>query len=97
METSEVLLRPIITEKSMRGANTGWYTFAVLQAASKEEIKKAVEGQFKVKVLKVKTIILKGKRRRVGKRREEIKESPWKKAVVKLGSEQKIDLFEVAK
>ena len=97
MEPNKVLTKAIITEKSMNDAASGWYTFAVRQRASKGEIKKAVESQFKVDVLNVRTIVVKGKSKRVGRRRQEVKLSPWKKAKVKLGPEQKIDLFEVSK
>ena len=97
MDLNQVLLRPIITEKSMKDAASGWYTFAVAKEASKREIKKAVETEFKVQVVQVKTLIIKGKTQRVGKKREEVRQSPWKKAHVKLKAEQKIDLFEVTK
>lgn len=97
MELTQILIKPIITEKSMKDASLGWYTFSVNRAANKKEIKKAVEDQFKVNVLMVKTQTVKGKTKRVGRRRQEVKGSPWKKAIVKLGAEQKIDLFEVSK
>lgn len=97
MEVQQVLVKPVITEKSMQDAGLGWYTFAVARIANKKEIQKAVEGQFKVNVLAVKTITMKGKTRRVGRQRREVKGSSWKKAIVKLAPEQKIDLFEVSK
>lgn len=96
MET-QILTRPIISEKSLNQAALGWYTFAVAPQARKPEIKKAVEETFGVKVLAVKTMIVKGKKRRVGRRQRLITTSPWKKALVKLPTEQKIDLFEVKK
>ncbi|MDP3998817.1 MAG: 50S ribosomal protein L23 [bacterium] len=95
MEQSQIIIKPIITEKSMRDAASGWYTFAVLVKANKGQIGKAVKEQFKVNVLAVRTLTMKGKTKRVGRRRAEIKLSPWKKAIVRLGPEQKIDLFEV--
>ena len=97
MELTQVLLKPFITEKSMNEAASGWYTFAVARRANKYEIKKAVESQFKVNVLAVKTLTIKGKSQRVGRRRVKVKESPWKKARVLLGPEQKIELFEAGK
>lgn len=97
MDQGRVLIKPIITEKSMQDANSGWYTFAVVKEANKEVIKKAVEDQFKVDVLGVRTLIMKGKSKRVGRRRQAVKTSSWKKAKVLLGPEQKIDLFEVNK
>jgi len=95
MENSQILIRPIISEKSLNAAASGWYTFAVVPKARKPEIKKAVEEMFGVKVLAIKTMIIKGKTVKVGRRRLELKRSSWKKAIVKLPQEQKIDLFEV--
>lgn len=95
MDLNQVLQKPIITEKSLAEAQRGQYTFAVTKDATKREVKKAVENQFKVRVVGIKTMIIKGKTRRVGRRRQEIKRSPWKKAIVQLLPEQKIDLFEV--
>lgn len=97
MKLSEILLKPVITEKSMSDATSGWYTFVVGNGASKKEIKEAVEAQFKVNVLGVRTLVMKGKSKRVGRRRLPVKVSPWKKAKVLLGPEQKINLFEVGK
>jgi len=93
----EILIRPIISEKSLNQAGLGWYTFAVQTKARKPAIKKAVEKTFGVKVLKVKTMIIKGKTKRIGRRLKKIKTSSWKKAQVLLPKEQKIDLFEVSK
>ncbi|RJQ38709.1 50S ribosomal protein L23, partial [Candidatus Microgenomates bacterium] len=57
---------------------------------------KAVEKKFKVNVLSVSTHIVKGKNRRVGARRAEVRLSNWKKAIVQVAKGQKIDLFDVA-
>lgn len=90
-----VLKRPIITEKSMNDAAVGRYTFEVAYYATKNEIRKAVEEQFKVNVVKVKTIKMKGKVRRSGRMRVPTVLKNWKKAVVHLKAEQKIDVFEM--
>lgn len=95
METSQILIKPIISEKSLNQAASGWYTFAVKIEATKPEIKKAVQDAFGVKVLDVKTMIIKGKKKRVGRRLRQILSSSWKKATVLLPQDQKIDLFEV--
>lgn len=95
MEQTEILIQPIITEKSMDEAGKGRFTFMVVKEATKPQIKKAVENQFKVNVLSVQTLIVKGKRGRGGKRRTVIKRSPAKKAIVKLAPGQRIDFFEV--
>lgn len=94
MENRQILIRPIITEKSLAQTAAGWYTFAVTLSAKKSTIKKAIEAAFAVKVLSVQTIRMKGKKVRTGRRRLESEKSAWKKAMIKLPLEQKIDLFE---
>ena len=79
----------------MDEAGGGRFTFVVGKTASKPEIKKAVEEQFKVHVVSVKTLIAKGKRGKVGKKRTQIAYSSMKKAIVKLKEGQKIELFDV--
>ena len=86
-----VLVRPIITEKSMTGTNTGRYTFAVAKAATKQEIAQADAESFKVDVVAVNTATVKGKVRKVGKRVG--KQSDWKKAVVTLAEGQRIERY----
>ena len=94
MDSSDILKRPIITEKSMKEASLGRFTFEVNLRARKPEIRMAIEEKFNVNVRGIETIIVKGRKKRVGKRRILAKLSPWKKAIVKLTSGQKIDLFE---
>jgi len=96
MDLAQVLIGPIITEKSMQQVGTGEYTFKVRSKATKKNIAQAVEKFFKVDVRSVRTISVKGKKRRVGRFRQEIKLPDWKKAIVKLAPEQKIDVFELA-
>ncbi|HPX93298.1 MAG TPA: 50S ribosomal protein L23 [Bacillota bacterium] len=76
----DVILRPIITERSMEDTMLGKYTFAVARDASKTEIGKACELLFEVKVLQVNTMNLSGKKRRMGKTSG--RTASWKKAVV---------------
>lgn len=90
-----VLISPIITERSMADAQKGKFTFAVAISATKTVVKKAVEEQFKVNVLKVSTVTVKGRTKRVGKKRTEKVISPWKKAIVALQEGQKIELFDL--
>lgn len=90
-----ILLKPLITERSLKDAAVGRFTFAVALAATKPQIAQAVSGQFKVHVINVKTAIVKGKSRRAGKRRLSIRVASWKKAIVSLKTGEKIDLFEV--
>jgi len=91
MRGTLVLLRPVITEKSMTETNTGRYTFAVVKDASKLEIAQAVAEAFKVDVVAVNTSTVRGKSRRVGKRVG--KKSDWKKAIVTLAAGQRIERY----
>lgn len=92
---TNILIKPIITEKSMQDAASHRYTFAVAISANKAEIAKEVVKSFGVKVLKVKTSVIKGKMRRAGKMRREIQTASWKKATVEVRPEDKIALFDV--
>jgi len=62
----EVILHPVITERSTDNARMGRYTFAVAQDANKIAIKQAVEAIYRVEVLKVNVMNVRGKRRRLG-------------------------------
>ena len=89
----DILIRPIITEKSMDQVADKKYTFEVHKSANKIQIKKAVEEVFKVKVEKVTTINYIGKPKRMGVHQG--KRADWKKAIVKLSADSKtIELFE---
>jgi large subunit ribosomal protein L23 len=94
MNTLNVILGPIITEKSMNDATKGRYTFAVAKDSTKKEIKKAVEEKFKVNVLKVATITVKGRSSKTGVKRIETVKQPFKKAITLLKTGQKISIFE---
>ena len=96
MDRENIIIKPIITEKSMQDAAAGKFTFQVLKTADKKTIRRAVEEKFKVNTVGISTIIIKGKKRRVGARRVEVLQSPYKKAVIALKTGQKIDLFDVA-
>lgn len=95
MNIRDVIISPVITEKSMRDASLGRFTFKVALGANKPVIKSAIEQKFKVKVLRVFVNIVKGKTDRVGVRRSEVVKSSWKKATVQLAKDQKIALFDV--
>jgi large subunit ribosomal protein L23 len=95
MNARDVIIAPVITEKSMKDANLGRYTFKVLLSANKPLIKQVVQEKFKVKVLKIMVSIVKGKTDRRGVKREEFVKSSWKKATVQLAKDQKIGLFDV--
>jgi large subunit ribosomal protein L23 len=88
-----VLLRPVISEKSVIETERNNYTFAVARGANKFQIKAAVEDQFKVDVLGVRVLTVKPKQKRRGRR--QLGTVPgWRKAVVTIGEGQKIELFE---
>ena len=80
MLPEEIILAPVITEKSNDDVQFGKYTFKVNKKATKVDVKRAVEKLFEVKVLKVNTMTVKGKEKRVG--RSVGKTSNWKKAIV---------------
>lgn len=93
-EPYEILRQPVITEKSMDGIALNKYTFEVALDANKIEIANAVETIHNVKVVKVNTVKVKGKTRRVG-RYPQGKTVDRKKAIVTLAPGQRIaELFE---
>jgi large subunit ribosomal protein L23 len=87
-----IIIRPLITEQGMHFANVkGMYSFEVNKKANKQQIKKAVENIYSVKVDKVRTANRKGKYRRRGGTAGMT--AAWKKAVVFLEPDYHIDLF----
>ena len=92
MNAYDIIIAPIISEKSMTMLADQKYTFKVNANANKIEIKKAVEEIFKVEVEKVTTLNVIGKNKRVGV--HEGKKSDWKKAIVKLKGTKTIEFFE---
>ncbi len=90
----DIVIRPVITEQSMEDLDIKKYVFEVARDANKIEIKKAIEEIFDVKVIRVNTCIVPGKKKRVGAQRSGYT-SEWKKAVVKLSRHSKnIEIFE---
>lgn len=88
----DIIISPIISEKSMDMIQDKKYTFKVSKKANKIEIKKAVEEIFKVEVEKVTTLNVMGKMKRVGVHQG--KTPDWKKAIVKLKGTKTIEFFE---
>jgi large subunit ribosomal protein L23 len=89
----DIVIKPVITEKSMDGLQEGKYTFKVAVDANKTEIKSAVEKLFGVKVAKVNTMNCSGRTKRVG--RYVGKTADWKKAIVTLTEDSKtIEFFD---
>jgi len=85
---TQILERPIITEKSVRASMNGRYTFRCRKAANKIEIRDAVEKAYEVKVASVNTMVVKGKTKRSVKGRPG-KTADWKKAIVTLAPDSK--------
>ena len=95
----EIILRPVISEKSITESSRGKYTFAVHTDANKIQIKAAVEELYKkdgVTVVSVNVLTTKAKEKRRGTRRGRIvgHTTPWRKAIVTLAPGQKIEFFE---
>ena len=89
----DIILAPVVTERSMTGFADKKYTFRVANDATKVDIARAVEQKFGVKVAKVNTVNVRGHVRRMG--RYEGMTAAWKKAVVTLDKDSKtIDFFD---
>lgn len=91
--TRDVLIQPWITEKSLGLAGKGWFSFVVSLQSTKPQVADAVEKQFKVHVVDVRTTRIPGKTKRAGKQRTLITNPSRKKALVRLKSGEKIELF----
>lgn len=90
----DIIVRPIITEKSSKLMAMNKYTFEVLPQANKIDIRHAVEEVFKVKVVSVHTMKIKGKPKRMGRFFGHSRS--WKKAIVSLKPGERIEFFEGA-
>lgn len=92
LEPHQVLLKPLVTEKGVhRASRNNQYAFQIHRDATKIDVKKAVESLFDVKVTKVRTQTRKGKSRRF--RYKIGRTSDWKKAIVSLQEDHRIDFF----
>ena len=94
MEARDVIIAPLITEKSMTGTVVQQYTFEVNAHATKTQIKSAVAEIFGVTVVKINTVNVMGKKKNFARkgRRSSGSQSDWKKAIVTLAPGQKIAL-----
>ena len=88
----EIIRRPVVTEKSTLLQDEDRYTFEVATSATKLQVKEAVQEAFNVEVLKVNTMMIRGKRKRLGPRFATSRS--WKKAVVQLAPGNTITIFE---
>jgi large subunit ribosomal protein L23 len=99
LSAADIILRPVVSEKSIDESTRGKYTFAVHPDANKIQIKAAVEELYKkegVSVVAVNVLTTKAKEKRRGTRRGRIvgHTTPWRKAIVTLAPGQKIEFFE---
>jgi len=94
MTSRDIIVAPVITEKSMAGTALQQYSFEVHGAATKTQIKSAIREIFKVEVVKINTVNVLGKSKNFARRgnRTSGKQSDWKKAIVTLAPGQKIEL-----
>jgi large subunit ribosomal protein L23 len=94
MESRDVVIAPLITEKSMSGTVQQQYAFEVHPRATKTQIRHAIEEIFKVSVTKVNTVNVGGKQKNFARRgvRTSGKQPDWKKAIVTLKPGEKIEL-----
>ncbi len=94
MTARDIIIAPVITEKSMAGTATQQYTFEVHSSASKTQIKSAIREIFKVDVVKINTVNVGGKTKNFSRRgmRTSGKQSDWKKAIITLAAGQKIEV-----
>ena len=94
MNQHDVLVKPVISEKSYGLMDGGAYVFVVDPRASKVEIRQAVESAFGVRVASVNTMVRKGKRKRSRRAATFGRRPDTKRAVVRLAGDDRIDLFE---
>lgn len=92
MEARDIIIRPVITEHSYDGMESGVYTFEVAKSANKVQIRQAVEELFDVHVVKVNTLIVKPKPKQVNYKQAGHTKA-WKKAMVTLAPGDSIELF----
>jgi large subunit ribosomal protein L23 len=92
LEPHQVIVKPLVTEKGMhKSTRNNAYAFEINRLATKEDVRRAVESLFEVKVLKVATQNRKGKVRRTRFKLGQTKD--WKKAIVTLDAEHRINFF----
>jgi large subunit ribosomal protein L23 len=91
MDASQIIIRPVVSEKSFVLAEAGKYTFRVNDRAHKTQIRQAIEELFDVDVLEVRTASVKSKPKRRGQTSGRTRH--WKKAIVQVGEGQTIPIF----
>ncbi|MBS1868845.1 MAG: 50S ribosomal protein L23 [Actinobacteria bacterium] len=92
MDASQVIIRPVVSEKSFVQAEIGKYTFRVHADAHKTQIRQAIEQLFDVRVRDVRTVSVKSKPKRRGVHAGRTR--TWKKAIVQLAAGDSIPIFQ---
>jgi large subunit ribosomal protein L23 len=92
MDASQIIIRPVVSEKSFVLAELGKYTFRVHDKAHKTQIRQAIEQLFDVKVVDVRTVSVKSKPKRRGHTSGRTRQ--WKKAIVQVGEGDTIPIFQ---
>jgi large subunit ribosomal protein L23 len=92
MNNNDIIIRPVVSEKSTDMAQSNKYVFRVLRSSNKNIIKKAIKEIFNVNPIKVNVLKVRGRRKRV--RYQYGFTTSWKKVIVTLGKDDKIELFE---
>ncbi|MCW3063730.1 MAG: Ribosomal protein [Solirubrobacterales bacterium] len=92
MDPSQIIIRPVVSEKSFVLAELGKYTFRVHDKAHKTQIRQAIEQLFDVKVVDVRTVSVKSKPKRRGYTSGRTRQ--WKKAIVQVGEGDTIPIFQ---
>jgi len=94
--TVTINLEPLITETTINQTKSNWYTFKAVKAFTKDQLRHQIETLFKVTVLEIKTSVLKEGAKRSLKTRKSTSGQIWKKVVVKIKPDQKIEVFDIA-
>ncbi|KKU95897.1 50S ribosomal protein L23 [Candidatus Gottesmanbacteria bacterium RIFCSPLOWO2_01_FULL_48_11] len=92
----QIVIKPLLTEKTLSQTGRGWYGFVVATHATKGQIAEQIANLYKVNVVGIRTARMHGKARRSGRRQTAVVRPDWKKAHVRLAKGQKIDAFEVS-
>src|SRR5438477_10798373 len=91
----QLLIKPLITEKTLFLASRGWYTFAADTLSRKEQLVNEIQLIYPVHVVSVRTIAMHGKVRRSGSKGRTHRLADWKKVLVQLAKGEKIDAFDI--
>ena len=92
----QIIIKPLLTEKTLSQTGGGWYGFVVAIHATKGQIAEQIARLYNVTVVGIRTARYHGKARRSGKRQTAVVRPDWKKALVRLAKGQKIAAFEVS-